>query len=133
MIKGVAHVGIAVRSLEKALTFYRDGLGLTLVKLEDMPDEKARAALLRIGETQIELLAPLSTDTALARFIEQRGEGLHHVALETDDAAKELAAIRSRGVELRVDEPRRGLNGLVFFLPPKAMRGVLVEVEEPLE
>jgi methylmalonyl-CoA/ethylmalonyl-CoA epimerase len=133
MIKGVAHVGIAVRSLERALAFYSDALGLPLVKIEEIGGEKARAALLRLGDTHIELLEPLSPDTALARFIEQRGEGLHHVALETNDAAVEMTQIKAHGVELRVDSPARGLSGMVFFLPPRRMHGVLVEIEEPLE
>jgi methylmalonyl-CoA epimerase len=133
MIEGIAHVGIAVRSLEEALAFYRDALGLPLVKIEELAAEKARAALFQLGDTQIELLEPLSPDTALARFIEQRGEGLHHVALETADAAAEMALVRERGVELRVDAPTRGLSGMIFFLPPRQMHGALVEIEEPLE
>ncbi len=133
MIAGIAHLGIAVRDLEKTIAFYRDALGLPLVKVEDLPAEKARAALFQLGDTQVELIQPLSPDTALARFVEQRGEGLHHVALETDAAAAEMTAIRERGVELAADAPRRGLSGLVFFLPPRQMHGALVEIEEPLE
>jgi methylmalonyl-CoA epimerase len=133
MIRGIAHVGIAVRNLEDALVFYRDTLGLPLLKMEALPAENVRAALLQLGDSHIELLEPLSQDTALARFIDQRGEGLHHVALETDDASGEMARIRERGVELRLDRPRRGLSGMVFFLPPGPMHGVLVEIEEPVE
>jgi methylmalonyl-CoA/ethylmalonyl-CoA epimerase len=133
MIKSFAHIGIGVRSLEEALHFYRDVLGLELHKTETLGDGALRAALLRLGDTEIELLEPLASDTGLARFLERRGEGLHHVALATDDAAAAMARVRERGVEPVEEAPRRGLSGWVFFLPVQACHGTLVEIEEPAE
>jgi methylmalonyl-CoA epimerase len=129
MIRGVAHVGISVKSLEEALHFYRDVLGLELHKTEVVGGGSLRAALLRLGDTEIELLESLAPDTALAR----RGEGLHHIALETDDAVAEMARVRERGVQPLQEAPVRGLSGWVFFLPPKTYHGALVEIEEPVQ
>ena len=133
MIRGVAHIGIGVRSLEEALHFYRDVLGLELHKTEVVGGGSLGAALLRLGDTEIELLESLAPDTGLARFLERRGEGLHHIALATDDAVAEMAGVRERGVEPIEEAPVRGLSGWVFFLPPKTYRGALVEIEEPVE
>ena len=129
MIRGVAHIGIGVKSLEEALHLYRDVLGLELHKTEVVGGGSLRAALLRLGDTEIELLESLAPDSALAR----RGDGLHHIALETDDAVAEMARVRERGVQPLQEAPVRGLSGWVFFLPPKAYHGALVEIEEPVE
>jgi methylmalonyl-CoA/ethylmalonyl-CoA epimerase len=126
----LAHFGIAVRDLDDALAFYRDTLGLPLLKSETLPAQGVRAALLRLGDTAVELLEPLP-GSALARFLERRGEGLHHVAFKSDDVAAALAELKEKGVALIDEEPRRGLGGLVAFLHPSALHGVLVEMEEP--
>jgi methylmalonyl-CoA/ethylmalonyl-CoA epimerase len=127
MIRGIAHVGIGVKSLDEALRFYRDTLGLEHHKTEVVRGGLIRAALLHLGDTEIELLEPLSADMPLAR----RGEGLHHIALVTDDATAEMARLREQGVQPLQEAPERGLSGLVFFLPPKAYHGALIEIEEP--
>ena len=133
MIQKVHHIGIAVHSLDEALRFYRDVLGLSVHASATVQEQGVKAALLTIGESEIELLEPLGPETAVGRFLERRGEGLHHLCLQTDDIARELAGLKAKSVELVDQEPRRGLAGLICFLHPRASRGVLVELAQPLE
>lgn len=133
MIQKVHHVGIAVQDLEAALRFYRDVLGLPLHKQAVVEEQGVRAALLAIGQSEIELLEPTGPDTPVGRFIARRGEGLHHICFQTDDVAQELEGIKAKGVELVDQQPRRGLAGLICFLHPRAHHGVLVELAQPLE
>jgi methylmalonyl-CoA epimerase len=133
MIKKVHHVGIVVRSLEEAYRFYRDALGLPLHKEATVQEQGVKAALLTLGDCEIELLEPIDPEGGVARFLQRRGEGLHHICLETDDIEGELAALKERGVELIDQQPRRGLAGLICFLHPRAHRGVLVELAQPVE
>jgi methylmalonyl-CoA/ethylmalonyl-CoA epimerase len=130
LVTNVAHLGIAVRDLDGALVFYRDALGLPVIKTADLSSQGVRAVLLRLGDTAIELLEP-RPGSAVERFIERHGEGLHHLALETDDIAAALAELKDKDVPLIDQEPRRGLNGLVGFIHPGALHGVLVELEQP--
>jgi methylmalonyl-CoA epimerase len=132
MIKGIDHVGIAVRSIEEAKKFWVDTLGLKLVRIENVPEQKVRVAMLEAGETTIELLEPTSPDSAVAKFIEKRGEGLHHLTLATDNLADRLKALKSAGVNLIDEKPRVGAGGSgIAFLHPKGTNGVLVELCEP--
>jgi len=133
LIQKVHHVGIAVQDLEAALRFYRDVLGLPLHKQAVVEEQGVRAALLAIGQSEIELLEPTGPDTPVGRFIARRGEGLHHICFQTDDVAQELEGIKAKGVELVDQQPRRGLAGLICFLHPRAHHGVLVELAQPLE
>jgi len=133
MIKKVHHIGIAVRSLEEGLRFYRDTLGLPVAMTSELPQDGVRIAFLPLGEVLIELLEPMGPDTPLGRFLERRGEGVHHVALATDDIAREIEGLRARQVELVDAGARRGAEGLVCFLHPRAARGVLVELVQPEE
>ena len=133
MIRRIHHVGIVVKSLDAAYRFYRDALGLPLLKEATLADQGVRAALLAAGESEVELLEPLSPDNGVGKFLKRRGGGLHHVCFETDDVARELAAARDKGLPLLDEKPRRGLAGLICFLHPKAARGVLVEFAQPLE
>ncbi|MDT7943704.1 MAG: methylmalonyl-CoA epimerase [Dehalococcoidia bacterium] len=133
MIQKVHHVGIAVQDLEAALRFYRDVLGLPLHKQAVVEEQGVRAALLAIGQSEIELLEPTGPDTPVGRFIARRGEGLHHICFQTDDVAQELEGLKAKGVELVDQQPRRGLAGLICFLHPRAHHGVLVELAQPLE
>ena len=107
--------------------------GLPLLKEATLADQGVRAALLAAGESEVELLEPLSPDNGVGKFLKRRGGGLHHVCFETDDVARELAAARDKGLPLLDEKPRRGLAGLICFLHPKAARGVLVEFAQPLE
>lgn len=133
MIKRLHHVCIVVRSLEQAYRFYRDTLGLPLHKEATLEDQGVKAAVLTLGDCEIELLEPIDPEGGVARFLERRGEGLHHICFQTDDVRGELAGLRERGVELIDQEPRRGLAGLVCFVHPQAHRGVLVELAQPAE
>jgi methylmalonyl-CoA/ethylmalonyl-CoA epimerase len=131
MVTSIHHVGIAVKSLARAYRFWRDTLGLPLVREAEVREQGVRAALLAAGESEIELLEPLGPDTPVGRFLGKRGEGLHHVCFQTADVAGELAALRAKNVDLIDTTPRRGLAGRVAFLQPRACHGVLVELATP--
>jgi len=131
MLRRIHHVGIVVRNLEEGYRFYRDVLGLPLVKEATVQDQGLRAALLQIGESEIELLEPIDPNGGVAKFLERRGEGLHHVCFATDDVEAELAATKEKGIPVIDEKPRRGLAGMICFLHPKAQHGVLIEYAEP--
>lgn len=130
MIKKIAHIGIVVSSLDEALPFYRDVLGLSLERIQTLDDQDLRAAVLRLGDVEIELLEPTTAESALARFRERRGDGIHHIAFGTDDIEAEMARLKQLSIQLIDQEPRRGLNGLICFLHPRAAGGVLLELEQ---
>jgi methylmalonyl-CoA epimerase len=131
MIRRIHHVGIAVRRLDDAYRFYRDTLRLPLVREAEVRDQGVRAALLSAGESEIELLEPIGTGGAVARFLAARGEGLHHVCFEVADLGQALHDLEIRRVELIDHTPRPGLAGQIAFLHPKACGGVLVELATP--
>lgn len=133
MIKKVHHVGVVVRDLGQAMRFYRDTLGLRVHKTETIRDQGVRAALLTLGDSEVELLEPVVADTGIARYLEQRGEGLHHVCFEVDDVERDLAALKVQGVELVDQQTRIGIAGRICFLHPSAMDGTLVELCQPFE
>jgi methylmalonyl-CoA/ethylmalonyl-CoA epimerase len=133
VIHKIHHLAIAVKDLEEALSFYRDTLGLPVHEQAVREDQGVKAALLTIGESEIELLEPLGPDTPVGRFLERRGEGIHHICLQTDDIDKELADLKAKGVELIDQEPRQGLVGRICFLHPRSTKGVLVELAQPPE
>lgn len=131
MVRRIHHVGIVVRQLTEAYRFYRDALGLPVVKEAEVRDQGVRAALLAAGESEIELLEPMDPAGSVGRFLERRGEGLHHVCFDTPDLEAALAAMKARQVALLDARPRRGLAGNIAFLHPKACAGVLVELAQP--
>jgi methylmalonyl-CoA/ethylmalonyl-CoA epimerase len=133
MIKRIHHIGIVVRSLEEGCRFYRDALGLPLRKEAVVQEQGVKAALLTLGDCEIELLEPIDPQGGVARFLERRGEGLHHICFQIDDIDAELAGLKERGVELIDQQPRNGLAGLICFLHPRAHRGVLVELAQPVD
>ncbi len=133
MIEKIHHVGVAVHSLDEALKFYSETLGLPVQASATVEEQGVKAALLTIGQSEIELLEPLSPESPIGRFLERMGEGLHHVCFQTPDVAAELEGLKSKCVELVDQQPRRGLAGMICFLHPKASRGVLVELATPLE
>lgn len=124
----IHHVGAVVRSLDEARALYEDTLGMRLLKEAVMPDQGVRAALLALDGGLFELLEPIEPDTGVARFLESRGEGMHHVCLEVDDIRATLADLKAKGVPLVDEEPREGLTGTIAFLHPSALLGVLVEL-----
>jgi len=132
MITKIHHVGIVVRSADEALKFYRDALGLPVTADRVIDDQGVRGVLLQIGDSEIELIEPTRTDTGVARFLESRGEGLHHICFETDDVEKELEEAKRKGIQVIDEKPRRGLAGMICFLHPKSNHGVLVEFAQPI-
>jgi methylmalonyl-CoA/ethylmalonyl-CoA epimerase len=131
MLTRVHHVGLVVRCLEDGLAFWRDALGLQVSKQATVPDQGVKAALLPIGRSEIELLEPIDPGGGVAKFLEKRGEGLHHVCFETPDVGGELDRARREGFPLIDEVPRAGLAGTICFLHPKGTRGVLVEFATP--
>jgi methylmalonyl-CoA/ethylmalonyl-CoA epimerase len=132
MLRKIHHVGIVVPDLDKAMSFWRDLLGLAVVKIAVVHDQGVKAALLQAGDSEIELLEPIVADNGVGKFLARRGGGLHHVCFETEDVASELSRARSKGIQLIDQQPRPGLAGMICFLHPKATRGVLVEYAQPI-
>lgn len=130
MVAKIARITVAVHSLEDALAFYRDALGLPLMHEAEMPEKELRVARLSAGDFEIELLQPTGTSGPVTRFIDQNGEGLHHIALATEDIELELRTLLARGAELIDREPRDGPDGKVAFVSPRSTGGVLVELIE---
>ena len=126
---GIHHLGVAVSDLDEAVESYRRLFGAEVELRETLDDQGVETALLRVGDSRIELLASLDPDTPVGRFLERRGPGMHHVAFEVDDVAAELDALAAQGAELIDETPRRGLNGMeIAFVHPHATGGVLAEL-----
>ena len=125
----INHLGIATKGIDEALKFWSDALGLENVHTEIVEDQKVRVAMLPIGESRIELLEPTSDDSPISKFLEKRGPGIHHIAVEVDDIAASLALLKSQGMRLIDEEPRHGAEGcLVAFVHPASTNGVLLEL-----
>ena len=128
----IHHVGVAVDDLDRALTTYVDVLGGALEHRDELAEQGVVAAAVMVGSDRLELLAPTGDDTPVARFLAQRGPGMHHIAYRVDDVAAALADLAAAGAELIDETPRRGLFGLeVAFVHPDAVHGVLTEVVSP--
>jgi methylmalonyl-CoA epimerase len=126
------HVGIAVKDLREALAFYRDALGLDVAAPEEVASQRVRAHFIPTGESSLELLEATATDSAIAKYVEKRGPGLHHITLRVGDIRAVLAQLKSRGARLIDAEPRPGAEGaLVAFVHPSSAHGVLVELKQP--
>ena len=126
------HVGIAVQDIDKALSFYRDALGLDVEAPEHVATQRVRAHFVPVGPAAIELLEPTSSDSVIAKYVENRGPGLHHITLRVENIHAALAHLASRGVRLVDQEPRPGAEGaLVAFIHPSAAHGVLIELKQP--
>jgi methylmalonyl-CoA/ethylmalonyl-CoA epimerase len=128
------HIGIAVGDLSQALAFYRDALGLDVEPPEEVPSQRVRAYFVPVGEAALELLEPTSADSPIAKFIEKRGPGVHHVTLRVDDLREALGRLKARGVRLIDEAPREGAEGaLIAFVHPASTHGVLVELKQRLK
>jgi len=125
------HIGIAVGDLAQALAFYRDALGLEVEPPEEVPSQRVRAHFVPVGEARLELLEPTAPDSPIAKFIEKRGPGVHHVTLRVDDLREALGRLKARGVRLIDEAPRDGAEGsLIAFVHPASTHGVLVELKQ---
>jgi methylmalonyl-CoA/ethylmalonyl-CoA epimerase len=126
----VHHVAIVVRSIDEALAFHRDTLGLVLDAVMDIPGDRVRIAFLDVGQSKVELVEPTDDSTGVARFLASKGEGFHHVCYEVADLAETLDRLAGEGIELIDTAPRRGAEGPVAFIHPRSGHGVLVELIE---
>jgi len=125
----INHLGIATKGIGEALKFWEDALGLENVHTEIVEDQKVRVAMLPIGESRIELLEPTSEDSPISKFLEKRGGGIHHIAVEVDDIKASLAKLKEQGMRLIDESPRVGAEGcLVAFVHPSSANGVLLEL-----
>lgn len=132
MFSCIDHIGVAVEEIESALELYRDSFQLELVHREVVQEQGVEAALLNVGESHVELLAPLEPDTPVGRFLATKGPGLHHVAYQVADIDATLQALRLAGLALIDEQPRAGIRGSrVAFMHPRATVGVLTEIVEP--
>jgi methylmalonyl-CoA/ethylmalonyl-CoA epimerase len=130
----IDHIGVAVEDLDQAVALYRDRLGMREQHRETVEEQGVEAVLLEIGEGHVELLSPLGSETAVGRFLEKRGPGIHHVAYQTEDIDAALESVRAAGLSLIDEEPRIGIrNSRVAFIHPKSTGGVLTEIVEPAE
>lgn len=128
----IEHIGIAVNNLQEAIHYYEEILGLSCYAVEEVADQKVRTAFFKIGQTKIELLESTSPDGPIAKFIEKKGPGLHHIALAVDDLQTNLDELNNKGVALIDAKPRKGAERLnIAFLHPKSTHGVLTELCEP--
>jgi lactoylglutathione lyase/methylmalonyl-CoA/ethylmalonyl-CoA epimerase len=129
MITRIDHIGIAVNNLDEALKVYRDALGLEVTQITDEPEQKVRVAFLPRGGSEIELLEPYEGDGPVRKFMEKRGEGIHHICLEVDDIEATLAQLAAQGVQLIDTTPRLNSRGQkIAFIHPKGAHGVLIEL-----
>ncbi len=122
------HVCIAVNDIDDTLAFYGDVFGAAAAEVEDIEDQAVRAALVRVGGSQLEFIQPTDPSGGVARFIERRGEGVHHIAFEVENLQERLDALAASGVRLIDAAPREGLSGMIAFLHPRSTRGVLIEL-----
>jgi methylmalonyl-CoA/ethylmalonyl-CoA epimerase len=127
-ITKINHVAIAVPDIDSALGFWRDALGLELDHVEDVPSQKSIVAFLPAGEGEVELVKPTSDDTGVAKFLAEKGPGMHHLCLEVDDIAEKLAELKAKGVRLINETPLEMPGRKMAFIHPKASNGVLVEL-----
>ncbi len=130
-MKKVDHIGIAVRDLNAVLPYYTDTLGLPLLKIEEVESQKVRVAFIDAGNVKLELLEPMDEQNAIFKFLEKKGEGIHHIAFGVDNIEERMDELRKNGVQLLSDQPKPGAGGaMVAFLHPKSSNGVLYELCE---
>ena len=124
----INHVAIAVTDIEKTITFYQDTFGIAASDIENIEDQGVRATLIKVGNSQLEIIQPINNQGSVSRFIEKRGEGLHHICFEVEDLQGTLDRLNENGVQLIDESPREGLSGEIAFIHPKSSRGVLIEL-----
>jgi methylmalonyl-CoA/ethylmalonyl-CoA epimerase len=129
----IDHIGIATSNIEDAIGFWRQALGLVPEHVEEVPQQKVRVCMLPVGDSRIELLEPMSDDSPISKFLEKRGPGIHHIAVEVDDISAVLAELKDKGAKLIDEQPRAGAGGcLVAFIHPSSTGGVLLELVQHL-
>ena len=129
MLKKINHIGIAVSSLAEAIPFYRDSLGMAFKGMEEVAEQRVKVAFLAVGESKIELLEPTSAESAVAKFLEKNGPGIHHIAYEVEDIEAAIAKLTQDGARMIDSTPRSGAHGArIAFIHPKSSGGVLTEL-----
>ena len=126
----IDHVGVAVNDIEAALAFFKKVFDAPDAQIELMEDQGVRATLIEVGQTRLELLEPTSPESGVGRFIERRGEGLHHLAFNVTDISGKLQTLKTLGVDLIDQTPREGLSGTIAFVHPRSVFGILTELVE---
>tara|TARA_B100000745_G_C20072249_1_gene366080 strand:+ start:461 stop:898 length:438 start_codon:yes stop_codon:yes gene_type:complete len=125
------HIAIAVKNIEETLELYRLLFGLESGQIKEIVDQGVRAALIKVGKTQLEIIQPVQASGSVSRFINKKGEGLHHICFEVENLRATLKRLDEQGIELIDSSPREGLSGMIAFLHPSATRGTLIELIEP--
>ena len=130
-ISQIEHIGIAVKNLEESIKYYEEVFGLKCYSIEEVKDQKVRTAFFKVGQTKIELLESTEPDGPIGKFIEKKGEGVHHIAFAVEDIQNQLNNVKEKGIQLIDEKPRKGAEGLnIAFLHPKSTHGVLTELCE---
>lgn len=132
-VQYIDHVGVAVNEIEVSMEFFRDTFGIESSTITVMEEHGVKAALLLVGQTRIELLEPLGPETAVGRFLQRRGEGLHHLALNVNNVGQDLEVVKARGLRVIDRTPREGLTGMVAFIHPESTGGILMELVQSIE
>lgn len=128
-VKQIHHIAVVVDDMDKALSFWRDALGMELQELRDVPAEKSQVAFLPLPGSEVELVHPTTDDSGIAKYLAKRGPGMHHICLEVDDIAGMISQLRSKGVRLINEEPNTATDGKKYaFIHPESTSGVLVEL-----
>lgn len=134
MVKQLSHIGIAVKNLENSILIYEKLLNTKLIHKEFVPDQKVMTAIFRLGNVIIELLEPTSVDSPISKFLEKRGEGIHHISLEVENIEEELRRLQNNGIQLIDEKPKPGAaDHSIAFLHPKSTNGVLIELSQKIK
>ena len=128
--KSINHVCIAVENIVESVNLYVDLFGISLPKIETIPDQKVKAAMVNIGNTSLEFIEPVDNESGVAKFIRNKGEGIHHICFEVENIEKSIKKLQNAEVELIDEQPRQGLEGMIAFIHPKSTGNVLVELIE---
>jgi methylmalonyl-CoA/ethylmalonyl-CoA epimerase len=129
MITQINHIGIAVNSLDEQIEFYRDVLKLEFEGIEEVSDQMVRVGMFKVGEVRVELLEPTSPDSPIAKFLEKKGEGMHHIAYETDQIENKISELKNAGIQMIDDNPRQGAHDTrIAFIHPRSSGRVLTEI-----
>ncbi len=128
MLTRIDHIGIVVQNIDDSLKTYCEGLGFALLERRTVPEHLVEVAFLDAGNSALELLAPLDDTSGTARFLQNRGEGVHHICFAVDDIVVAMQALRDQGLRLIDEQPRQGIHGLVAFVHPKATHGAMLEL-----
>ena len=132
MITQIDHIAIAVKDIQEASTFFTDVLGLDVSPPEDVVEQKTRVAFIEVGEVRVELVQPMSEDSPVQKFLDKKGQGIHHLALRTDNVERDLESMTEKGIRLIDKEPKRGAHdSRIAFVHPKSSQGVLLELCQP--